>query len=87
MQSKAIVFREVEGPKGQVYYPLERVVFEIPSPKGKELLVKILAAAFNHCELVILEKPVSESYVWCSPLLGWIRYCDSSGRYRLTDMA
>ncbi|KEF53082.1 uncharacterized protein A1O9_10990 [Exophiala aquamarina CBS 119918] len=51
MLSQAIVLREVEGLKGQVYYPLEKVAIEVRSPEGRELLVRVSAAAFNHRDL------------------------------------
>lgn len=73
MESKAIVFREVEGPKGQVYYPLERVVLEVPFPKGTELLVKISAAAFNHRDL-FCRKNLYPRVTFGVPLC-----CDGSG--------
>ena len=50
---KAITISKIDGKPGQVYYPLS--LDEVPksSPKGKEVVIKIHAAALNHRDLFI----------------------------------
>jgi len=50
---KAISISKVDGKPGQVYYPLSLDEVPKPSPKGKELLIKIHAAALNHRDLFL----------------------------------
>ncbi|KIW78896.1 hypothetical protein Z517_08735 [Fonsecaea pedrosoi CBS 271.37] len=50
---KAISISKVDGKPGQVYYPLSLDEVPKPSPKGKEVLIKIHAAALNHRDLFI----------------------------------
>jgi NADPH:quinone reductase-like Zn-dependent oxidoreductase len=48
---KAVSISKVDGKPGQVYYPLSLDEVPKPSPKGKEVVVKIHAAALNHRDL------------------------------------
>src|ERR1700744_5097505 len=50
---KAISISQVEGKPGQVYYPLSLDEVAKPSPQGKEVLIKVHAAALNHRDLFI----------------------------------
>ncbi|KAK5196398.1 hypothetical protein LTR99_005187 [Exophiala xenobiotica] len=50
---KSISISKVEGKPGQVYYPLSLDDVAKPTPKGKEVLIKIHAAALNHRDLFI----------------------------------
>jgi NADPH:quinone reductase-like Zn-dependent oxidoreductase len=50
---KAVSISKVDGKPGQVYYPLSLDEVPKPSPKGKEVLIKIHAAALNHRDLFI----------------------------------
>ncbi|KIX07897.1 uncharacterized protein Z518_02551 [Rhinocladiella mackenziei CBS 650.93] len=53
LKSKAIVLCHVSGKKGEVSYPLEKVLLPMASPLGNQLLIRILAAAFNHREVFL----------------------------------
>ncbi|KIY00340.1 uncharacterized protein Z520_04025 [Fonsecaea multimorphosa CBS 102226] len=50
---KSISISKVDGKPGQVYYPLSLDEVPKPSPKGKEVLIKIHAASLNHRDLFI----------------------------------
>ena len=50
---KSISISKIDGKPGQVYYPLSLDEIPKPSPKGKEVLIKIHAAALNHRDLFI----------------------------------
>jgi NADPH:quinone reductase-like Zn-dependent oxidoreductase len=50
---KAISISKIDGKPGQVYYPLSLDEVPKPSPKGKEVVIKIHAAALNHRDLFI----------------------------------
>lgn len=50
---QAISISKVDGKPGQVYYPLSLDEVAKPTPKGKEVLIKIHAAALNHRDLFI----------------------------------
>lgn len=50
---KAISISKVDGKPGQVYYPLSLDEVPKPTPKGKEVLIRIHAAALNHRDLFI----------------------------------
>lgn len=54
--SKAIYISTIDGKPGkpgQVYYPLTLRTVPQPSPQGRELLVKLTAAALNHRDLFL----------------------------------
>lgn len=54
--SKAIYISPIDGKPGkpgQVYYPLTLRTLPQPSPQGRELLVKLTAAALNHRDLFL----------------------------------
>ncbi|EXJ63915.1 hypothetical protein A1O7_00250 [Cladophialophora yegresii CBS 114405] len=50
---KAVSISKVDGKPGQVYYPLSLDEVPKPSPKAKEVVIKIHAAALNHRDLFI----------------------------------
>ncbi|KAJ9608149.1 hypothetical protein H2200_007137 [Cladophialophora chaetospira] len=50
---KAVSISKVDGKPGQVYYPLSLDEVPKPSPKGKEVVIKVHAAALNHRDLFI----------------------------------
>lgn len=50
---KAVSISKIDGKPGHVYYPLSLDEVPKPSPTGKELLIKIHAAALNHRDLFI----------------------------------
>lgn len=49
----AIAIRKIDGKPGQVYYPLEKINVAESTPKEKQVVVKITAAALNHRDLFI----------------------------------
>jgi NADPH:quinone reductase-like Zn-dependent oxidoreductase len=50
---KAISISKIEGKPGQVYYPLSLDEVPKPTPKGKEVLVKVHAASLDHRDLFL----------------------------------
>jgi len=50
---KAISISKVDGKPGQVYYPLSLDEVPKPTPRGKQVVVKMLAAALNHRDLFL----------------------------------
>lgn len=50
---KAISISKVDGKPGQVYYPLSLDEVPKPSPSGKQVVIRIHAAALNHRDLFI----------------------------------
>ncbi len=50
---KAISISKIDGKPGQVYYPLSLDEVPKPSPEGKQVVIKIHAAALNHRDLFI----------------------------------
>ncbi|OJJ47206.1 hypothetical protein ASPZODRAFT_65370 [Penicilliopsis zonata CBS 506.65] len=52
--AKAIFIDRVDGKPGQVYYPLSlRTIPSPPPPQGREVVVKLSAAALNHRDLFL----------------------------------
>jgi NADPH:quinone reductase-like Zn-dependent oxidoreductase len=51
--SKAIFMSQVDGKPGQVYYPLSVQTLPLPTPQGRELLVKMTAASLNHRDVFL----------------------------------
>jgi NADPH:quinone reductase-like Zn-dependent oxidoreductase len=50
---KALVINKAEGKPGSVYHPATVEQVAIPTPKQDQVLVKVLAGAFNHRDLFI----------------------------------
>ncbi|KAL6245386.1 putative secondary metabolism biosynthetic enzyme [Rhinocladiella similis] len=50
---KSISISKVEGKPGQVYYPLSLDDVAKPTPKGREVLIKMHATALNHRDLYV----------------------------------
>ncbi|EXJ88991.1 alcohol dehydrogenase [Capronia epimyces CBS 606.96] len=50
---KAISISKVDGKPGHVYYPLSLDEVPTPSPEGRQVIIKIHAAALNHRDLFI----------------------------------
>lgn len=50
---KAISISKIDGKPGQVYYPLSLDEVPKPTPRGKQVVVKMLAAALNHRDLFL----------------------------------
>lgn len=44
---------QVDGKPGQVYYPLSVQTLPLPTPQGRELLVKMTAASLNHRDVFL----------------------------------
>ncbi|KIX02101.1 uncharacterized protein Z518_08040 [Rhinocladiella mackenziei CBS 650.93] len=65
---KSISISKIDGKPGQVYYPLSLDEVPQPSPKGKEVLIKIHAAALNHRDLFIRQH-LYPSVAFGAPLL------------------
>ncbi|GIC85449.1 putative alcohol dehydrogenase [Aspergillus udagawae] len=51
--SKTIFMSQVDGKPGQVYYPLSVQTLPLPTPQGRELLVKMTAASLNHRDVFL----------------------------------
>ncbi|PLB55768.1 putative alcohol dehydrogenase [Aspergillus steynii IBT 23096] len=51
--SKALYLTQVDGKPGQVYYPLNTQTKPAPTPQGRELLIRMTAAALNHRDVFL----------------------------------
>ncbi|OJK00768.1 hypothetical protein ASPACDRAFT_27311 [Aspergillus aculeatus ATCC 16872] len=51
--SKAVFLTKTEGKPGQVYYPLSVQAQALPTPQGRELLIKLTAASLNHRDVFL----------------------------------
>ncbi|KAF2262152.1 NAD(P)-binding protein [Lojkania enalia] len=49
----AITIKQVPGKPGQVYYPLEKITIDAPTPSDTQVVVSITGAALNHRDLFI----------------------------------
>ncbi|PYH80699.1 putative alcohol dehydrogenase [Aspergillus uvarum CBS 121591] len=51
--SKAVFLTKAEGKPGQVYYPLSVQTQVLPTPQGRELLIRLTAASLNHRDVFL----------------------------------
>ncbi|KAF2659564.1 NAD(P)-binding protein [Lophiostoma macrostomum CBS 122681] len=49
----AIAIKQVPGKPGQVYYPLEKITIDTPTPGDNQVVISLTAAALNHRDLFI----------------------------------
>ncbi|KAF2799845.1 NAD(P)-binding protein [Melanomma pulvis-pyrius CBS 109.77] len=49
----AIAIKQVPGKPGQVWYPLEKITIDTPTPSESQVIVSLTAAALNHRDLFI----------------------------------